>query len=259
MQVAPITRSAWPPLAFGTVIVAAWQVLVATGSLPSAVAAPTAIWAEFVEKRNGLWAHVESTLLSALEGFGYAILAAFTLALMTVVVPRSTAAVTSVAVITYSVPLIALTPVLMVWMGNGPALRTTIAAIASFFPVAVGCIQGFKAVEPARLELFQQLSATRWQQFWRLVVPESLPYVFSGLKIGAAAAVLGAIISEWSGASTGLGRAMIAALASYNPPGVWLTMIAAAALTIALYSAVGLAERVLIRWEFDRDAVAARS
>ncbi len=258
MRPAQLVRAGWPALAFGSLIVVLWQVLVDCDTLPTAIAAPTEIWTEFRVGR-GLSEHVLSTLIGALQGFGYALAAALALALVTVAVPRSAAAMTSVAVITYSVPLIALTPVLMVWMGNGSSLRTTIAAIASFFPVAIGCIQGFKAADPARLELFDQLSATRVQQFRHLVVPESLPYVFSGVKIGAAAAVLGAIISEWSGARSGLGRAMIAALASYDPPRVWLTMIAAAVLTISLYCAVGLAERIVIRWEFDRDAVAARS
>jgi ABC-type nitrate/sulfonate/bicarbonate transport system permease component len=149
--------------------------------------------------------------------------------------------------------------VLLVWIGNGQSLRITIAAIASFFPVAVGCIQGFRAVDPGRDELLSQLAASTYQRFRFLVLPESLPYVFAGLKVGAASAVLGAIISEWSGATQGLGVAMITALSGYNPPGVWLTIVASSALTAALYLAVGVLERLTIRWEYDRDAVAAKS
>lgn len=254
-----LARTFGIPAAFAVVVVIVWQTLVGWGSLPSAVAAPTDIWTEFTDDPSGLWYHVHPTLVSVIKGFAYATGLAVLVSLMTAALPKTTGTVYSVAVVTYSVPLIALAPVLMVWIGTGAALRTTIAAIASFFPVVVGCIQGFNAVDEARAELFRQLSATRLQQFKHLVLPESLPYVFSGMKIGAAAAVLGAIISEWSGASRGLGRAMVATLASYNPPGVWLTIVTSTILTIGLYASVGLTERFLVRWEFDRDAVASRS
>lgn len=246
------------PWASAAVVAIAWEALVASGAPPSSVAAPSEIWREFTDDPGGLWFHIQPTLQAAVTGFAYAVAAALSLALVTVFLPRTTSAVYNASVVTYSVPLIALAPVLLVWIGNGPGLRITIAAIASFFPVVVGCIQGFGSVDDGRDEMLAQLGATRTQRFRFLVLPESLPYVFAGLKVAAASAVLGAIISEWSGADRGLGLAMIAALSGYNPPGVWLTIVASTVLSLLLYSAVGVVEQFTIRWEFDRDAVAAR-
>lgn len=257
-------RAAWlgrrlVPLVTAFVIGVGWEALVASGAPPSSVAAPSQVWNEFIDDPAGLWFHIGPTLQAALTGFAYATAAAVTVSLLTVVVPRTTGVVYNASVVTYSVPLIALAPVLLVWIGNGPGLRITIAAIAGFFPVVVGCIQGFASVDAGRDEMLRQLAASRSQRFRFLVLPESLPYVFAGLKVAAASAVLGAIIAEWSGADRGLGLAMISALSGYNPPGVWLTIAAATTLTLTLYGAVGVVERLAIRWEYDKDAVAARS
>jgi ABC-type nitrate/sulfonate/bicarbonate transport system permease component len=247
------------PFVGAAVVAIVGEMVVRAGWAPSSVAAPTDVWREFINDPNSLWFEVQPTLSASLVGFAYATGIALAVSVLTAVVPWATGVIYRVSVVTYSVPLIALTPVLLVWIGNGQSLRITIAAIASFFPVAVGCIQGFRAVDPGRDELLSQLAASTYQRFRFLVLPESLPYVFAGLKVGAASAVLGAIISEWSGATQGLGVAMITALSGYNPPGVWLTIVASSALTAALYLAVGVLERLTIRWEYDRDAVAAKS
>jgi ABC-type nitrate/sulfonate/bicarbonate transport system permease component len=245
----------------GTAIVTVllWEWIVSTGIPPSSIAAPTAAWGAFTEDPGRLWFHIVPTLSSALVGFFLATSLAILVSLVTVIVPRSRSLVYNAAVVTYSVPLIALAPVLLVWIGNGLSLRITIAAIAGFFPVVVGCIQGFSSPDPARLELMEQLSASRFQQFRLLTTPEALPYIFAGLKVAAASAVLGAIISEWSGADRGLGLAMINALSGYNPPYLWMIIVASTFLTISIYGTVGLIERLIVRWEYDQDAVAARN
>lgn len=247
------------PLATAIVTLVLWEWIVSTGIPPSSIASPTAAWGAFTEDPGRLWFHIVPTLSSALIGFGLASSFALLVSLVTVVVPPSRSLVYNAAVVTYSVPLIALAPVLLVWIGNGPSLRITIAAIAGFFPVVVGCIQGFSSPDPARLELMQQLSASRFQQFRLLTTPEALPYIFAGLKVAAASAVLGAIISEWSGADRGLGLAMINALSGYNPPYLWMIIVASTLLTISIYGTVGLIERLIVRWEYDQDAVAARN
>lgn len=247
------------PIGTAVVVGIVWEALVATGGPPSSVAAPSEVWAEFTNDPGGLWFHVWPTLQAALIGLAYATIAAVTVSLLTALIPRTTGVVYNASVVTYSVPLIALAPVLLVWIGNGPPLRITIAAIASFFPIVVGCVQGFGSVDAGRDEMVQQLAASRTQRFRFLVLPESLPYVFAGLKVAAASAVLGAVIAEWSGADRGLGLAMISALSGYNPPGVWLTIVAATTLTLLLYGGVGVIEKLTVRWEYDKDAVAARS
>jgi len=247
------------PVGTAIVTLVLWEWIVSTGITPSSIAAPSEALAAFTEDPGRLWFHIVPTMSSALVGFALATTLAVAVSLITVIAPRSRGVVYNAAVVTYSVPLIALAPVLLVWIGNGLSLRITIAAIAGFFPVVVGCIQGFNSPDPSRIELMEQLSASRFQQFRLLTVPEALPYIFAGLKVAAASAVLGAIISEWSGADRGLGLAMINALSGFNPPYLWMIIVASTILTITIYSTVALVERLIIRWDYDQDAVAARN
>jgi len=105
------------------------------------------------------------------------------------------------AVVVGSVPLIALTPILVLWLERGSAVRITIAAIASFFPMLIGAIEGLTHVSTDRAELFELLSASRLQRVMRLQLPSAVPLAVAGLRAAGAGAILGAIIAEWSGGS----------------------------------------------------------
>lgn len=239
------------------VVVAVWELLGALGSLPVSVARPTEILDELTERSDTLWFHTEPTLTSAAWGFAWATAASFLVAVVIVFVPRTAGSLYNTAVIVSSVPLIALTPVLVLWLERGPAVRITIAAIAGFFPILVGCIQGLGRVDAQTDELFHQLAANRRQRFLRLSLPRSLPFVFAGLKAAAAAAVLGAVIAEWTGGggTRGLGQMMTNALFGFNVPLTWLTILTTAALSIVAYAAIALVERLVVRWDVDPSEV----
>jgi ABC-type nitrate/sulfonate/bicarbonate transport system permease component len=182
-----------------------------------------------------------------------AALVAFGLALIAVLVPRLAGAVYTGAVVVSSIPLIALTPVLVLWLDRGDAVRTAVAALAGVFPILVGCVQGLRATDARAEELFVQLAARPAQRFRLLALPSSLPYVFAGLKAAAAAAVLGAIIAEWSGGggTRGLGQMMTNALFGFNVAQTWLTILAAALLAVGFYATASIVERLVVRWEHD--------
>ena len=152
-----------------------------------------------------------------------------------------------------SIPLIALTPVLVIWLDRGPAVRITIAAVSGFFPILVGCIQGLSLRDNDMDELFHQLASSRWQRLVRLSIPRSLPFVFAGLKAAAAAAVLGAVIAEWTGGggTRGLGQLMTNALFGFNVALTWLTILTTAALSVVAYLVIAIIERLVVRWDVD--------
>ena len=240
------------------VLVAVWELLGARGSLPTSVASPSEILDELTERSDTLWFHTGPTLSAAVWGFVWATVASFVVAVVIVFVPRSASSLYNTAVVVSSVPLIALTPVLVLWIERGSAVRITIAAIAGFFPILVGCIQGLGRVDERTDELFHQLAASRTQRFLRLSLPRSLPFVFAGLKAAAAASVLGAVIAEWTGGggTRGLGQMMTNALFGFNVPLTWLTILTTAALSIVAYAVIALLERVVVRWEADAAEVA---
>jgi NitT/TauT family transport system permease protein len=255
-RVARTVRRLLPPVvSIGTAMVL-WQVLAGLDVLPLSASSPSAIFEELRTESATLWGHAAPTLSVAAQGYLVAVGVALVLALLTVLLPRLTEPVLRVAVVTYSLPLIALAPILVVWLGLGTGVRVTIAAIAGFFPVLVGCIQGFRRTDAGHDELFEQLASNKVDRFRLLVLPGSMPYVFAGLKISGAAAVLGAIIAEWTGAEVGLGVLMTLAMFSFDPPMVWLSMLAASALSLCFYGTIAGIERLVVRWDVDRNKVA---
>jgi NitT/TauT family transport system permease protein len=244
----------WLPAALTLgAIVAVWEWAANRGHLPVSVPAPSSVWRELGASRDTLWFHTEPTIYAAGRGFIAATAVAFALALVVVLWPRAAQSVYTTAVIVSSIPLIALTPVLVLWLDRGDTVRTAVAALAGLFPILVGCVQGLRATDSRAEELFTQLAARRVQHFRLLALPSSLPYVFAGLKAASASAVLGAIIAEWSGGggTRGLGQMMTNALFGFNVPLTWLTILTAAALAIGSYVVTATAERIVVRWDHD--------
>lgn len=245
------TRSWAPAVALTTALVAMWEWSADAGHLPISVPAPSAVWDEFTRRRDTLWFHTGPTLGAALRGYLAAAVVAGALSVVVVLWPRIAGTVYAAAVVVSSIPLIALTPVLVLWLDRGNAVRTTVAALAGFFPILVGCVQGLRSTETGREELFDVLSARRWQRFLHLRLPTSMPYVFAGLKAAAASAVLGAIIAEWTGGggTRGLGQMMTNALFGFNVPQTWLTIVTSAVLAVSAYAFVAVVERIVVRWD----------
>ena len=240
-----------PAVVLTAALVALWQWAAKAGHLPISIPAPSAVWDEFFRKKDTLWYHTQPTITAAAKGYVAAAVVAGLLSVMVVLWPRTAGTLYGAAVVVSSIPLIALTPILVLWLDRGDAVRTTVAALAGFFPVLVGCVQGLRSTDMRTEDLFDTLSARRWQRFLYLRLPAALPFVFAGLKAAAASSVLGAIIAEWTGGggTRGLGQMMTNALFGFNVPQTWLTIVTAAVLAVGAYVVVAIAEKVVIRWD----------
>ena len=219
------------------------------GKLPITIPAPSEIWLSLLNDADVLIYHLGPTAFAASVGFFTSLLVALSLAGLASIYRRLEAGIVSSGLVIDSIPLIALTPMLMLWLGKDTASRATIAAIAAFFPMLVGSVQGFKAVKSNAGELFHVMAASPWQRFLKLSVPSALPYLFSAFKIAAPVAVLGALIAEWAGADRGLGTMMVYALFAFNPPQVWLTIIATCLMAIGGYGLIAGLERLVVHWD----------
>ena len=163
-----------------------------------------------------------------------------------------------------TVPILAIAPMVVVWVNPKlpPSLQgwgavAVIAAYLTFFPVAINTLRGLQSASPRQLELMRTYAASRWTVLWKLRVPASLPYVFSALRLAATASVVGAIIGELpSGLQDGLGGAIINFNQYYSiePQELWATNVIAAALGIAFFVIVVLAERLVVRRAPERTA-----
>lgn len=229
-------------------VLAVLECLGLLGFLPRSIPAPSAVAAQLVMDRSALLYHLAPTMRAAVIGLLAAISVAFLMASLALVVRGAENLLYNFAVGTNAIPLLAAAPILVVWFGTGSETRIIVAALASFFPVMVGAIQGLKAIDRSHKELFDVLAATRLERFRLLELPSALPYLFSGLKISAAGAVLGAIVSEWIGADRGLGMMMAYALFSFNVAQVWMTMLVSVVMSLGAYGLVAMLEARLVSW-----------
>jgi len=149
-----------------------------------------------------------------------------------------------------TIPILAVAPMVVVWLKAGWQSVAVIAAYLTFFPVTINTLRGLQSADPAAHELLRSYAATPWQVLWRLRVPASLPYVFTALKVSATASVVGAIIGELpSSIQNGLGGAILNFNQYYSlvPQNLWATNLIADALGIAFFLLVVLAEKLVVR------------
>ncbi|MDP9283720.1 MAG: ABC transporter permease [Actinomycetota bacterium] len=149
-----------------------------------------------------------------------------------------------------TIPMLAVAPMVVVWLQAGWLSVAVIAAYLTFFPVAINTLRGLQSADPRAHELLRTYAASRWNVLWHLRVPASLPYLFSALKVSATASVVGAIIGELpSSIEGGLGGAILNFNQYYSlvPANLWATNLIAAALGIAFFLAVVIAEKLVVR------------
>ena len=148
-----------------------------------------------------------------------------------------------------AVPIIAMAPLLVIWLGNGFVSKATMAAIICFFPIVVNTTKGLLAIPDEHLQLMQSLSASRRQVLLKIRLPNSMPFFFAALKIASTLAVVGAIVAEFSGANKGIGYVILLAALRIDTPMLFCGILMASLLGIVLYYAIEIAEKRLIRWE----------
>ena len=150
-----------------------------------------------------------------------------------------------------TVPILAIAPMVVIWLGAGQLSVAVIAAYLTFFPVTINTLRGLQSPAAEQVELMRSYAATRWTILWKLRLPAALPYIFTALKVSATASVVGAIIGELpSGIGDGLGRAILDFSSDYSlvsTPKLWASIVMAATVGILFFVTVTLAERFALR------------
>ncbi len=150
-----------------------------------------------------------------------------------------------------TVPILAIAPMVLLWLGTSWFSKAVIAAYLTFFPVTINMLRGFKSVDPDALSLMRALAAAPKQVFLKLQFPAALPYLFTALRISATASVIGAIVGELPvGSRYGMGVVIVTA-AQYNTwrsSNLWAAIIVSASIGIAYYHVVAAVERRIVRW-----------
>jgi len=148
-----------------------------------------------------------------------------------------------------AIPVIAIAPLLVIWLGDGILSKVVICALIVFFPVLVNTIVGVRAVPTALYDLMNSLHASRAQILWKVEAPASLPVFLGGLRIGATLSVIGAIVGELVDAESGLGFLLQLGDFQYDTPMVFVAVFTLIALALMLYGIVRMLENKFLKWQ----------
>ncbi|GAA2228818.1 ABC transporter permease subunit [Herbiconiux moechotypicola] len=229
-------------------LIVAWEVASRAGVIdPYVMAEPSQIVAGLWEDRDLYLSNSLATLRVA--AIGYVVGQAIALALAFVLSMSSALelVVTKLALVVYCLPTLAIAPILGTIVGLD-GTRVAVVAIVVFFPTLLSTTSGLRAVTADQRSLVRSLGGGRVMVLRKIAFRSALPQIFAGLKLGVPGAVLGAIASEWLGASSGLGIFMVNSLAYLQPLRVWGTCVVLVAGTLVLYWLVGLADRKVNGW-----------
>ena len=148
-----------------------------------------------------------------------------------------------------AIPVFALAPILVLWLGYGLASKVAMATLIIYFPVTAAFFDGLRRTEPGWLDLARTMGGTRWTILRRVRVPAALPSLASGLRVATAVAPIGAVVGEWVGASGGLGYQMLRANALFQADLMFAALFTLVLCAVALYFAVDTGLRRMLRWQ----------
>ena len=237
-----------PALAFGLLLLIWWIVtlsgLIPGYMLPSPVSVVMALFGDL----PNLMAHALVSLEEALLGLLIGTILAFILSCIMNRFLNMEKAVMPLLVVSQTIPTIAIAPLLVLWMGFGMAPKITLVTLTTFFPIAVGMLDGFKSVDPDAIALLRSMNASRWQIFRHIELPSALPSFFSGLKISASYAIVGAVISEWLGGFEGLGVYMTRVRKAYAFDKMFAVIFVVVVTSLLLMQAVNIMRSLAMPW-----------
>lgn len=215
---------------------------VPTYTLPS----PAAIVAVMVKEWRPLLQNSLVTLLESAIGFGLSIVISVPLGIVIVYSRWAEQIIYPFLVASQAIPKVALAPIFVVWFGFGLLPKVLIAFFIAFFPIVVNTVVGMSRTPPEMVHLMRSLGASSVQILLRVRLPSASPYIFAGIKVAAAFAVVGAIVGEFIAANSGLGYMQLVADNNFQTDLLFGTLVALSIMGIALFYLVGLVELIVL-------------
>lgn len=233
-----------------------WELAVRITKVPVyLVPAPTDISAAVGDELGRLLAAAGITLFEAVSGLVIGSVAGISLAVVITFWGHLEQGLMSLALLVKSTPIIAIAPILTIWMGFGAGPKVVVTALLTFFPVLINAVEGFRSVDVAILDWARSIDAPRREVFVQMRWPSARPFLFAALKVVAPLSLIGAVVAEWVGASSGLGRHMWVAYTNLNMPSLFAAVVALAVLSGAIYWLADIAERKGVPWAASRARV----
>lgn len=229
-----------------------WQLVVMVGDYPPFILpGPADVWEEFVALlRDGrLLRHSLVTISEVIPGLILGAAVALPLGYLLTKSPLADKLISPYLIASQAIPIIAIAPLLTIWIQSWYWSRVLVAALVVFFPVLINIIAGLRSVPVELYDLMHSLRATPRQVFTKLEFPAALPTIFAGLKVGATLAVIGALVGEFvQPKSQGLGYLLITSRYQFKTDVVFVVLITLAVIALTLYGLVALLEQRMLRW-----------
>jgi len=225
----------------------AWYVFVKVGNVPRFVMpSPQATLDALLAPNYSWWTNIAVTATEIFGGYALALIVGVALALVFTWSKTLEAFFMPLLVSLNMVPKVALGPLIIVWFKYGVFPNSIMAFSIAVFPILLTTARGLREIEPELLDLVRSLKGSRWQLFTKIQLPGALPYIFSGMKVGAILAVAGAVVGEFLGSDKGLGYLMLQVQVTLDTPAMFMAVIMITLIGMALYGLVLLLERLLV-------------
>lgn len=237
------------PVLASALLLTAWEVWVRVRDVKEyLLPAPSAVLAALADEPGRFVEAAFLSLQAALGGLALASLGAFILAVAMAHSRLLERALFPPALALKVTPIVAVAPLFTIWFGFGLGPKVLITAMITFFPMLVNSVVGLRSVDPRAHDFLRALDASRWQIFWRLRVPSSLPYVFAGLRISVPLSLIGAVVAEFLSGSAGMGQLILIANGDFDTPVLFGAVFVLAAMGILLTASVAVLERRVLFW-----------
>jgi ABC-type nitrate/sulfonate/bicarbonate transport system permease component len=238
-----------PAIVLTLALLALWELYVRAGQVSVQVLpSPIAIIQALINNWSIIYDNTLQTLLETVLGLAIAAILGLLLAITLDISSWMRRAMYPLLITSQTIPIIALAPLLLIWIGYDIRPKLIVVTLYCFFPIAVATIDGLASAEPELIKLLHSMRATRWQILRLVRLPGAMPAFFSGLRIAAAYSVIGAIFGEYVGAEKGLGIYMQKAANSFATINVFAAILVTTILSLLLFGLVSLIERIALPW-----------
>jgi len=210
---------------------------------------PRKVAEAFVSEFPVLMEHSVVTLSEAFIGLAVGVMLGFVMAVLMDQFNVLYKAFYPIMILTQTVPTVAIAPLLVLWFGYEMTPKVILIVLTTFFPIAVGLLNGFKSADKDSMNLLRAMGAGRWQIFYHIKFPGALSEFFAGLRISVSYAVVGAVISEWLGGSEGLGVYMTRVRKAYAFDKMFAVIILISVISLMLMKGVELLQKKGMPWE----------
>lgn len=243
------------PLVTLAVLLAAWQALVWTTGLPRFILPGPLAVADALQRSALLLAqHAATTLAEILIGLALGVALGTVSAILLASVRGARRWLMPLLVVSQAIPVFALAPLLVLWLGYGMASKIAMATLVIYFPVTTALFDGLRRTEPGWLDLARTMGASGASTLWHIRLPAALPALASGIRVAAAVAPIGAVIGEWVGSSSGLGYLMLHANARMQVDLLFAALFVLGAFAVALYAVTDALLKRALPWLPDSHA-----